>query len=105
MEHYVRADEVVYAIDPDTPPRLTLSPPAELIIETLDARAGRLRRPEDAETTAPDYRDRFPRANPATGPIAVEGAEPGDAITAEILAIDLDERGYTLLKPAFGVIP
>ena len=76
-----------------------------MIVATLDARAGRLRRPEDVEATAPDYRDRFPKANPATGPIFVEGAMPGDAIVAEILAIDLDERGYTLLKPGFGVFP
>src|SRR6185369_9999954 len=77
------ADDVVYAIDKAVPPRLTLVPPAEVIVATLDARAGRLRRPEDVESTAPDYRDRFPRANPATGPIAIEGAEPGDVITAE----------------------
>ena len=103
--YLLSAEPVVYALDARIAPRLTLPAPAEAVIETLDARAGRLRRPEDAESTAPDYRDRFPKANPATGPIAIEGAEPGDVITAEILNIDLDDHGYTLVKPGFGVIP
>jgi amidase len=99
------ADEVVYAIDASLKPRLTLAAPAEVVIATLDARGGRLRRPEDVEATAPDYRDRFPRTNPATGPIAIEGAELGDVLTVDILDIDLDDHGYTLVKPGFGVIP
>jgi amidase len=99
------ADKLVYAIDASAAPRLTLSAPAEILIETLDARGGRLRRPEDVESTAPDYRDRFPKTNPVTGPIAIEGAEPGDIITAEILNIELGDRGYTLVKPGFGLIP
>jgi amidase len=99
------AEHVVYAIDRDVPPRLRLGAPAVVRIATLDARAGRLTRPEEVESTAPDYRDRFPKANPATGPIFVEGAEPGDVLTAEILDIALGPRGYTLVKPGFGVIP
>ena len=98
------ADDVVYAIDRAVPPRLRLAAPATVTIATLDARAGRLTRPEEVEATAPDYRDRFPRANPATGPIFVDDAEPGDVLSAEILAIDLDARGYCLVKPRFGVI-
>ena len=99
------AEDVVYAIDKHAPPRLGVTPPGEVTIATLDARAGKLTRPEEVEATAPDYRDRFPKANPATGPIFIEGAEAGDVLTAEIARIDLDERGYTLVKPGFGVIP
>ena len=98
------ADDVVYAIDKAVPPRLRLAAPAEVTVATLDARAGRLTEPSQVEATAPDYRDRFPKANPATGPIFVEGAEPGDALAVEILRIDLGPRGYSLVKPGFGVI-
>ena len=101
----LRADEVVYALDASLKPRLTLEAPAEVVIDTLDARGGRLRRPEEVEATAPDYRDRYPKTNPATGPIAIEGAEPGDVLTVDILEIELDDHGYTLVKPGFGVIP
>ena len=86
------------------PPRLVVPTPAEVIVETLDSRGGRLRCLEDVEVTAPGYRDKFPKTNPATGPIAVRGAEPGDVLTVEILAIDLNEVGYTLIKPGFGVV-
>jgi amidase len=102
---HLAADEVVFAFDASLKPKLTIATPAEVIIETLDARGGRLRRPEDVETTAPNYGDRFPKTNPATGPIAIEGAEPGDVISAEILGIELRDSGYTLVKPGFGVIP
>ena len=106
MTHRIlSAEDVVYAIDKGVPPRLTVAPPAEVTIATLDARAGKLTRPEEVEATAPDYRDRFPKANPATGPIFIEGAEAGDVLTAEIVRIELDQRGYTLVKPGFGVIP
>lgn len=102
---HLSAEEVVYAFDRSLAPRLTVPAPADVVIETLDARAGRLRRPEEVESTAPDYRDRFPKTNPATGPIAIEGAEPGDVISVDILDIALDDHGYTLAKPGFGVIP
>ena len=104
MPETLTADDVVYAIDKNIPPRLRVAAPAEVTIATLDARAGRLTRPEEVESTAPDYRDRFPKANPASGPIFVEGAEPGDVLSAEILRIELGQRGYTLVKPDFGVI-
>ena len=97
-------DEVSYAIDSSAPPRLTVDTPAVVIVETHDARGGRLRRPEDVETTAPDYRDRFPRTNPATGPIAIAGAAPGDSIVVDVLNIELDDSGYILAKPNFGVL-
>ena len=97
-------EEVVYAIDSNVQPRLTVEAPAEVLIETHDARGGRLRRPEDVEATAPDYRDEFPRTNPATGPIAIAGAKPGDSIVIDVLDIELDDRGYILAKPNFGVL-
>lgn len=40
--------------------------------------------------------------NPVTGPIHVEGAEPGDTLTVEILGIDLPDHGATTISPGFG---
>jgi acetamidase/formamidase len=37
-----------------------------------------------------------------TGPISVEGAEPGDTLVVEILGIELPERGATTISPGFG---
>jgi acetamidase/formamidase len=41
-----------------------------------------------------------------TGPIAVEGAEPGDALAIEILSIDCRQNwGYTRIRPLAGTLP
>jgi acetamidase/formamidase len=41
-----------------------------------------------------------------TGPIAVEGAEPGDTLAIEILTIDPRQNwGYTRIRPLSGTLP
>jgi acetamidase/formamidase len=41
-----------------------------------------------------------------TGPIAVEGAEPGDALGIEIMSIDCRQNwGYTRIRPLSGTLP
>lgn len=44
------------------------------------------------------------KTNPATGPIFVEGAEPGDLLRVDILELDLVSPGVTLLLPGEGVL-
>ncbi|MGA7328136.1 MAG: acetamidase/formamidase family protein [Rhodomicrobium sp.] len=41
-----------------------------------------------------------------TGPIAVRGAEPGDALRVEILDVSLaDDWGFNLIRPELGTLP
>jgi acetamidase/formamidase len=40
--------------------------------------------------------------NPVTGPIYVEGAEPGDTLLVEVLDIELPEKGTVAIIPGFG---
>ena len=40
--------------------------------------------------------------NPVTGPIHVEGAEPGDALAVDIVDIELPDRGVINIFPDFG---
>jgi acetamidase/formamidase len=40
--------------------------------------------------------------NPVTGPIHVEGAEPGDALAIEIIDISIPDMGVTTVVPGFG---
>ncbi len=42
--------------------------------------------------------------NPATGPIFVEGAEPGDLLKVDILAIEVANKGTTMTVPGEGVL-
>lgn len=46
-----------------------------------------------------------PFVNPATGPLHVRGACPGQAIAVRIRSMELDEIGYTALWPGMGIFP
>ena len=95
---------VVYGFEAGQPPRLRVAPGTELTIETHDARTGRLKRPEDVAATQPDYTARFPATNPATGPVYVAGAEPGDALTVDVLGIELDDYGFLIVRANMGLV-
>ena len=63
-------------LDPTLPPAITVASGEELVVETWDAYMGVWGAHEQPTVLGP-----------ATGPIAVHGALPGDALKVEILAI------------------
>lgn len=71
-------DHHVYFLDPEAAPAITIESGDELEVETWDAFEG-LRDAAAFEAKADK--------GPATGPIAVRGAEPGDALKIEFLSI------------------
>ena len=95
-------DTITYHFGPDVPPVAEIEPGEVVVFETLDASSGRVRSTADIF----DYmRIRDPnRVNPATGPIAVGGARPGDELRVEILEIRLDDIGWSRLTPGAGVM-
>jgi amidase len=102
--HHLGRDSVSYKIDAADPPLLEIDAPAEVMVETHDARTGRLKKAEEVMLSAPDFRDAFPKTNPATGPIRIRGAEPGDALAIDVLDIALDDYGFLIVKPDFGLV-
>lgn len=44
----------------------------------------------------------FNCVNPATGPVFVEGAEPGDVLKVDIVSIDLNKQGAAVACPGLG---
>jgi amidase len=86
-------DQIGYYYDPGATPVATIEPGATVAFETHDARAGALfDRPVGSlfELPKPDPL----RGNPLTGPLAVRGAKPGDALVIDILAIDTVGPGW-----------
>jgi len=69
-------------------------------VETWDAFGGAVK-PGQTRQQALERGIKVP-SNPVTGPISVEGAEPGDILVVEILGIELPERGATTISPGFG---
>jgi amidase len=59
-----------------------------LLVETWDCFGGEMLPGKRREDLTPGL------ANPATGPIALRGAKPGDVVRVTIAAIDVAERGF-----------
>ncbi len=92
-------DQIVYSFNRHHPAVATIDPDTEVVFETWDARTG----------TITSERDTFARPhpkgpNPATGPVLVRGAEPGDSLVVEILEIRLADRAFTGIRPRLGVL-
>jgi amidase len=73
-----------------------------LTVETYDAYSGLF----DEGLDSDEYLRRRAGTplNPVTGPIAIEGSEPGDAIAVEIQAIRLAPTGYVAATPGTGLL-
>ncbi|MEX2115102.1 MAG: acetamidase/formamidase family protein [Pirellulales bacterium] len=63
-------------------PRLWIEPGETIVVESQDAFSGQIRTNDDRRDKAT-----MPYSNPQTGPIAVTGAEPGDALAVTIESI------------------
>ena len=62
--------------------------------------------PESLKVVERSVTERGPGAHPLSGPIFVEGAEPGDTLEVRILAIDfLHPFGVNAFSPGGGVLP
>ena len=86
---------------PDIPPLVCVAPGEELTIETRDG----LDRALLPGATAGDVLAidlAYP--HPMTGPVEVEGAEPGDVLVVELLAFEPDDWGVTCIVPGFGFL-
>ena len=78
---------------PDIPPLIRCEPGDEVILETRDAFDGQLGREAGLDDVAGVNLDQL---HPLTGPVYIEGAEPGDLLDIEILDIEADSYGYTV---------
>lgn len=83
------------------PPALEAAPGDVIHFAVHDASGGQLGR----ESTSADVaRLDFSRVNPVTGPVAIAGAEPGDALVLDILAVEVSAWGWTANIPGFGLL-
>lgn len=94
----IKRDAVVYAMSPENVPVARVQSGETLVFETADCFGGQIARESD-HLGALDWS----RINPATGPVYVEGAEPGDTLKVEILRIDLAEQAAMVEAPGEGI--
>jgi len=71
-------------LDPRTPPIANVKPGETVEVETWSALTRVV--------------------NPTTGPLYIEGAEPGDTLVVEIIDIELPREGTVAIFPGFGAL-
>jgi formamidase len=86
---------------PDLEPAVRLVPGEKLRLECEDGLAGQLTR---KSTHADAGRLDLGLGHPLTGPIYVEGAEPGDLLEVEFISYETADFGVTAVIPGFGFI-
>ncbi|MBW1721481.1 MAG: acetamidase/formamidase family protein [Deltaproteobacteria bacterium] len=100
-DYTVHKESSHFGWNPSLSPALTVSPGSVVEIETVDASGGQLSaRSTLEEVAALD----FSRVNPVTGPVFVDGAQPGDALKVTILSFDPSGWGWTAVIPGFGLL-
>ena len=101
------AEHVVYTMDRRHSPAISVSSKDTLVVETIEG-WNILQKIKKLGTTGEQVDVRalvdLNQINPATGPIYVIGAEPGDAISVKILDIKVSDVGLVILDPEFGVL-
>lgn len=86
---------------PDIPPILSVRPGEIVCIETRDAYDGQL----GPRSTDQDLLKMDPgRTHPLTGPVHVEGAEPGDLLEVEVLEVVPAAYGCGIVVPGVGML-
>lgn len=86
---------------PDIAPVVRCVPGDEVVLQTRDAFDGQMGPDATLDTVAePD----LSVVHPLTGPVYVEGAEPGDLLEVRIRDVVPDSYGYTVEIPGFGFL-
>jgi formamidase len=86
---------------PDIPPVVRCEPGDEVVLETRDAFDGQMSPDAGLEVVGAPNLD---VVHPLTGPVYVDGAEPGDLLEVEIVDVEPDPYGYTVQVPGFGFL-
>lgn len=101
MKHTIHAKHHHWRWDNALAPALTVAPGDVVEIETLDPGGGQI----GPSTQARDLeRLDFGHVNPVTGPVCIDGAEPGDAVRVRIEQLTPAGWGWSALIPGFGLL-
>jgi acetamidase/formamidase len=98
---HISRDRFHLAWDPAIPPIEVVPSGAEIEFDLLDASGGQL---TSTSTVADVATLDFSRVDQVNGPIAVEGAEPGDVLQVDLLEFEPADWGWTASIPGFGLL-
>jgi acetamidase/formamidase len=100
--HAFPADAVHYKWDAANEPVLTIESGDTVVMTTRDVSDNQISPSSDASMVPTLDFDRF---YPLAGPIAVDGAEPGDTLAIEVVDLQTKGWGWTAIVPGYGLLP
>ncbi len=86
---------------PDIPPVVRVDPGQVVGLETRDAFDGQV---HPLSTAADLLKTSLGVVHPLTGPVYVNGAEPGDLLEVKIIEVEPQPFGFTVQVPGFGFL-
>src|SRR4051794_27114102 len=101
----LRRDQIHLYFDAAQEPQIRVPSGARVVVETEDAHMGSIRSESDVYASLEEVFAKLGGANPVTGPIFVEGVEPGDCVALTIEHMvpgPVQGQGYTVLSPGLG---
>jgi formamidase len=97
----IGTESVHHAWDNTLTPVIEIEPGQRVELDLLNSSGGQL---GPDSTVADVARLDFALVNPVTGPIAVRGARPGDAVTVRVVELSVERWGWTACIPGFGLL-
>jgi acetamidase/formamidase len=101
MKHTIHAHHHHFGWDHSFVPVLRVAPGERVTFETVDSSGGQLLPGSTLETLRGLD---FGKINPVTGPVFVDGAEPGDALKVTVEHFAPSGWGWTANIPGFGLL-
>ncbi|NMP22786.1 acetamidase/formamidase family protein [Sulfobacillus harzensis] len=98
---HLRTDTTHATWNRDQRPAIHVSPGDVVTLDILDSSDGQVHPDSTVDTVA---NLDFGRVNPVTGPVFVDGAQPGDALVITVMAVDVADWGWTANIPGFGLL-
>ena len=95
----VPKDNVHYKMSADNKPAVHVSQGESFSLEVEDCYSGNLCKPDDVFT-----KEMWGTVNPATGPVYIDGARPGDILRVDVEQIDVREYAVMCLEEGAGAL-
>jgi acetamidase/formamidase len=99
--HYFPTDQVHFTWDAGNAPVLTVQSGDTVVVHTRDVSDNQITPTSTTEVIADLDWD---RVYPLAGPIAVDGAQPGDTLAVEVLDLHTEGWGWTAILPGLGLL-
>ncbi|MFF1991777.1 acetamidase/formamidase family protein [Bacillus mycoides] len=97
--HRIHKEHIIYAMSPENNPCIEVEIGSRLVFETYDCFENQI----DSEDVVFQELD-WNRINPATGPVYIKGAEPGDILVVMIEKIKIAGQGVLTTGANLGVM-